>query len=396
MKTPSLMRREDIVCYSHLRWGFVFQRPQHLLGRFAKHRRTFFIEEPLYEDAQAPSARIRACEKTGVIVMTPVLPAGMGRAESVRVVSRLVQHLFKRRRIEDYIAWYYTPMALDYAVKKPPRLVVYDCMDELSLFRHAPPDICEKERRLFKSCHLVFTGGLSLFEEKQKHHPNVWALPSSVDVEHFAKARLLGDCRDDQKNIARPRIGYAGVVDERIDLELIAEIARQRPDWQIVMIGPVVKIDPATLPKAANIHWLGKKDYDDLPAYFASWDVAMMPFALNDSTRFISPTKTPEYLAAGLPVISTPIRDVMRQYGRLGLVDIVHSPEEFLRAAERAMTYCMGLKWRERVDDYLRTMSWDHTWRAMDGLIEKALELMTVEKPGPTSVISTAEKALGA
>src|SRR5690606_28943889 len=103
------------------------------------------------------------------------------------------------------------------------------------------------------------------------------------------------------------RIGYAGVIDERIDLVLLDQVARARPDYQFVMLGPIAKIDPATLPQRGNIHYLGSKKYADLPRYLAGWDVAMMPFALNDATRFISPTKTPEYLAAGRRVVSTAI-----------------------------------------------------------------------------------------
>jgi glycosyltransferase involved in cell wall biosynthesis len=221
-------------------------------------------------------------------------------------------------------------------------------MDELSLFRNAPTALVENEIKLMALSDLVFTGGISLFEAKRKLHPSVYPFPSSVDCKHFAQARALEDVAEDQKHLPRPRLGYAGVIDERIDLDLIREIARRRPDWHIVMIGPVVKIDAAALPNDPNIHWLGMKSYSDLPVYLAGWDVALMPFAINESTRFISPTKTPEYLAAGLPVVSTPIRDVKRQYGELGLVQIEGTPDGFLAAIEQALTYDMGLKWRAR------------------------------------------------
>jgi UDP-galactopyranose mutase len=176
----------------------------------------------------------------------------------------------------------------------------------------------------------------------------------------------------DQREIPHPRIGYAGVIDERVDLALIAEIARTRSDWHLVMIGPVAKIPEDSLPRQHNIHYLGLKPYADLPAYFSGWDAAMLPFALNDATRFISPTKTPEYLAAGLPVISTAIRDVVRPYGELGLVHIAANAEQFAAATAHAMTYDMSLKWRERADAFLSTLSWDSTWRAMDRLITTA------------------------
>jgi UDP-galactopyranose mutase len=367
-------RKEDVVCFSHLRWGFVFQRPQHLMSRFAKERRVFFIEEPIYEDRAEGELRLRRCEKTGVMVATPMLAHGAGAEQIVA----LVQGLFQSKKIEDHVAWYYTPMALDYSSDLSPSAVVYDCMDELSLFHHAPPRLRQNEQELFRRSDLVFTGGISLFEAKRQQHDRVFPFPSSVDCSHFAKARRLSDGAPDQKHLGRPRLGYAGVIDERIDLDLIRHIAEHRPEWQIVMIGPVVKIDPATLPRMANIHWLGMKSYDELPGYFAGWDVAMMPFALNDSTRFISPTKTPEYLAAGLPVVSTPIRDVERQYGALGLVRIAANHQEFLAAAEHALTYGMSIKWRERADAYLSTLSWDRTWGEMNGLIEETVASRTL------------------
>jgi UDP-galactopyranose mutase len=301
------------------------------------------------------------------------VPQGTSHEESTCAIAALVRSLFRSKKIEEHIAWYYTPMALDYTRHLDPTLAVYDCMDELSLFRGAPARLIENEEELFRRSHLVFTGGVSLFEAKRRQHDRVFPFPSSVDSEHFAKARRLPDSAEDQIGIARPRLGYAGVIDERIDIDLIGRIAEARPDWQIVMLGPVVKIDPATLPRRANIHWLGMKSYQQLPVYFAGWDVAMMPFAINDATRFISPTKTPEYLAAGLPVVSTPVRDVERQYGTLGLVRIARGPAEFLAAAEQSLTYGMGLKWRERADAYLRTMSWDRTWGEMNGLIEAAI-----------------------
>jgi UDP-galactopyranose mutase len=343
------------------------------MSRFARDRRVFFIEEPLYEEVAEADLRLRRCEKTRVMVATPILPHGTAGEDATREVAKLVRGLFRSKKIEEHIAWYYTPMALDYTSKLSSTVVVYDCMDELSLFHHAPPRLRENEQELFRRSDLVFTGGISLFEAKRRQHERVFPFPSSVDCAHFAQARRLADTAEDQKHLGRPRLGYAGVIDERIDLNLIRQVAEQRPEWQIVMIGPVVKIDPATLPRLSNIHWLGMKSYDELPKYFAGWDVATMPFALNDSTRYISPTKTPEYLAAGLPVVSTPIRDVERQYGTLGLVQIAATPTEFLAAAERAMTFGMGMKWRERADAFLRTLSWERTWEEMNDLIEDAI-----------------------
>lgn len=362
----------DLICLSHLRWGFVFQRPQHLMSRFAKHRRVFYVEEPIFDGEQL-EMRVSPCPLSGVNVAVPALPAATPEENIPDLVRALLASLIEKHKIREYVAWFYTPMALSFASHLRPTATIYDCMDELSLFRGAPPVLLEHEKALLDRADLVFTGGLSLFEAKCERHRHVHAFPSSVDVPHFAKARAISDEPSDQREIPHPRIGYAGVIDERMDLELIAEMARLRPDWHIVMIGPVVKIPEDSVPKAANIHYLGMKKYTDLPAYFAGWDVAILPFALNESTRFISPTKTPEYLAAGLPVVSTPIRDVVRPYGEIGLARIASTPAEFAQAVEQVMTHGMTLKWRERADAFLSTLSWDDTWRAMNNLVLNAI-----------------------
>lgn len=359
----------DLVCYSHLRWGFVYQRPQHLMSRFARDRRVFFIEEP--EFAGIRKARLQSRLSNGVRVVTPLLPESGGERRVLTTFAELIEKFFVAEKIEDHVAWFYTPMAIDIAPARRPRVTVYDCMDELSLFQGAPRQLLSKEKELFQMCNLVFTGGMSLFEAKRRQHGRVYAFPSSVDYGHFVQARSIEDTKEDQRALPRPRLGYAGVIDERIDLGLIDHVARSRPEWQIVMIGPVVKIDPNTLPRRPNIHWLGMKPYAELPSYFAGWHVATMPFAINDATKYISPTKTPEYLAAGLPVVSTPIRDVVRQYGQLGLARIAATPEEFLAEIEHALTFGMSMKWRERADAFLHTLSWDRTWQAMSSLIQE-------------------------
>jgi UDP-galactopyranose mutase len=250
---------------------------------------------------------------------------------------------------------------------------VYDCMDELSAFKGAPRALKDREAELFERADLVFTGGQSLYEVKRHQHQNVYAFPSSIDAQHFAQARSLSDEPADQKEIPHPRLGFFGVIDERFDIELVDAIARMRPDWQLVMIGPVVKIDPAELPHRANIHYLGSKDYKALPSYLAGWDVALLPFARNESTRFISPTKTPEYLAAGCPVVSTSIRDVVRPYGESGLVHIADTPAEFVAGVEAALSEDDEARLKQ-VDAFLAQTSWDRTWGRMAGLIEDVVE----------------------
>jgi UDP-galactopyranose mutase len=213
-----------------------------------------------------------------------------------------------------------------------------------------------------------------LYEAKRNQHPAVHAFPSSIDASHFGKARKMSSDPEDQAHIPHPRLGFFGVIDERFDIELLDQIARQRPDWHFIMIGPVVKIDPAALPSYANIHYLGGKKYSELPDYLAGWDIALLLFAHNESTRYISPTKTPEYLAAGKPTISTSIRDVVRPYGDLKLVEIADTADEFVAAAEKLLAKTDRSEWLKRVDAFLENISWDKTWAQMSDLIDEVIE----------------------
>jgi UDP-galactopyranose mutase len=376
-ETPGLVPKPDIVCLSHLRWDFVYQRPQHLMSRFARDRRVFFFEEPMHHDGPA---RLEVAERPGgVRVAVPRLPGGLQPEAAEAAQRHLLEQLLADHGVAEYVLWYYTPMALGFAAGLEPSAVVYDCMDELTLFRGAPPSLIEREARLLAAADLVFTGGQSLYEAKRDRHSDIHAFPSSIDAAHFGRARLPQPDPPDQTAIPHPRLGYFGVIDERIDLDLLAAVADARPDWQIVMVGPVVKIDPESLPRRANLHYLGMKGYDDLPAYLAGWDVALMPFARNESTRFISPTKTPEYLAGGRPVVSTSIRDVVRPYGDMALVEIADEPAGFVAAVERSLACCAeegGTEresWLKRVDEFLARGSWSRTWRHMSDLIETAV-----------------------
>jgi UDP-galactopyranose mutase len=364
----------DLVCLSHLRWNFVYQRPQHLLTRCAQEQRVFFIEEPIL--TSDPLGRLEVSQdKSGVVVVIPHLPQGLSEEGINADLQVLIDGLFTEHKICKYICWYYTPMAIAYTRHLQPSAVIYDCMDELTAFKGAPPALKNNEVELFRRADLVFTGGQSLYESKVKQHPNVYAFPSSVDVAHFGQARhSLGSEPVDQANIPHPRLGFFGVIDERMDIELLAGIADARPDWHLVMVGPVAKIDPAVLPQRHNIHYLGGKDYKDLPAYLAGWDLAVLPFARNEATRFISPTKTPEYLAAGKPVVSTSIRDVIRPYKDLKLVRIADTVSEFVAAAEKAMQEdTPGSEWLSRVNAFLEQISWDRTWASMTQLIDSAI-----------------------
>lgn len=362
----------DLVVLSHLRWDFVFQRPQHLMTRAARQRRTYFVEEPIFVDA--PQATMHVTPREGQLwVAQPQVPHGLSDAEVEAVQQVLLDDLFAEHGIDQFVLWYYTPMALAFTRHLQPLCVVYDCMDELSAFKNAPRTLRDREAELFAKADVVFTGGQSLFEAKRDHHPSVHAFPSSIDAAHFAAARSGLSDPEDQAPIGRPRIGFFGVVDERFDIDLVEGVARMRPDWQLVVIGPVVKIDPATLPKLENIHYLGGKGYKELPAYLSGWDIAMLPFARNESTRFISPTKTPEYLAAGKPVVSTSIRDVVRPYGQMGFVEIADTPEEFVSACERLLARGHSAEWLAEVDAFLAQTSWDKTWARMTHLMSSVV-----------------------
>ena len=363
----------DLVCFSHLRWDFVYQRPQHLLSRCARTRRVFFIEEPVFANS---SMRLEVREtESGVYVVVPHLPDGLRSEIAITAVMKeMTYRLFLDQAIDDYVFWYYTPMALRFTSHFSPIATVYDCMDELSAFKGAHSSLPAFEQELFRRADLVFTGGQSLYEAKRNQHRAVYAFPSSIDAAHFGKARTTKTDPPDQAGIPHPRLGFFGVIDERFDRELLDQVAAKRPDWNFVMIGPVVKIDPETLPKHKNIHYLGAKKYEELPAYLAGWDIALLLFARNESTQFISPTKTPEYLAAGKPVVSTSIRDVVRPYGELKLVEIADTPDEFINAAEKILTQSNQKEWLTRVDAYVGNLSWDKTWKQMWDLIDAVVE----------------------
>jgi UDP-galactopyranose mutase len=383
----------DMICFSHLRWDFVYQRPQHLLTRCARDRRVFFVEEPIFGNG---SMRLDVREREGgVRVVVPHLPDGLSsEVATSAILAEMTRRLFTDNGIREYVFWYYTPMALSFTSHFTPVAAIYDCMDELSAFKGAHLRLQDFEKELFERVDLVFTGGQSLYEAKRHQHPAVYAFPSSIDVTHFSKARGAKADPQDQANIPHPRLGFFGVIDERFDTELLDSLATERPEWHFVMIGPVVKIDPDSLPKHPNIHYLGPKKYDELPDYLAGWDVALLLFAQNESTRFISPTKTPEYLAAGKPVISTSIRDVVHPYGELGLVHIADTGSDFVRAAEEVLSSSQANPdWVARVDDFLSKMSWDKTWEQMSQLLNQVVEAKRESNATPTTVASTRPRA---
>lgn len=367
----------DLVCFSHLRWNFVYQRPQHLLSRFSKITRLFYIEEPHFADGpeQCQVSNI----DNNIWIVVPQLNHGLSEADVISRQEKLLADFFASMHVEKYIFWYYTPMSLSFSKHFQPELVVYDCMDELSAFKFAPQSLKDNEQELLKRADLVFTGGYSLYEAKKDLHPSVYAFPSSIDKEHFSKARSTDIEPAEQAAISHPKIGFYGVIDERLNIELVGAVASRKPEWNFIIIGPVVKIDPSTLPRFHNIHYLGNKSYQDLPSYLSGWDVAMIPFALNESTRFISPTKTPEYLSAGKPAVSTSIRDVVHDYGHTEFVHIADTAEDFIKAINGELVETDRASWLSRVDAFLQNNSWNNTWNEMVQLINQKLGNKTQE-----------------
>ena len=375
-RSLGVVQRPALIVFSHLRWGFVFQRPQHLLTRLAKDFQVFFVEEPVH-DASSTAWLGSVQHDSGVEVLTPHTPVDHPgfHDDQLAAIRPLIAEFAANRELEDPFVWLYTPMALPLLSALSPRAVIYDCMDDLASFKFAPPELVKREASLMKSADLVLTGGPSLYERRKDLHANIHCLPSAVDEQHFAPANLLSFSRDAANaealhaGLSRPRLGFFGVIDERLNLELVAGIADARPDWQLVMVGPVVKIDPATLPRRDNIRWLGMQSYEMLPYLQAQWDICILPFALNEATRFISPTKTLEYLAGEKPVISTPILDVVTLYGEV--VTIADDAAGFVAAAEQMLVESAQDTAipRARASRIIEGCSWDGTAATIRSLI---------------------------
>ncbi|MDT1064621.1 UDP-galactopyranose mutase [Paracoccus sp. CPCC 101403] len=364
-----------MICFSHLRWDFVLQRPQHLMTRFSRQYRLFFWEEAIPVDHHLPFLEFHSFVGTNVQSVRPRLPSSWSPEAQARALKELLNQMMSLTGTIRPLLWFYTPMMWPIARDvEAAAAVVYDCMDELSAFRFAPAELKTAEDELLAAADVVFTGGYSIWEAKAHRHANIHPFPSSVDRLHFLSARDVARDPTDQAALPRPRLGYYGVIDERLDLELVAALSRTHPEWSIVMIGPLAKISAEDLPRAPNLHWLGQKPYEMLPEYLSGWDVALMPFAMNEATQFISPTKTPEYLAAGVQVVSTPIRDVVRHYGDLGAVRIAAGSVEFIAACEQALiSRDDPARWRDEADQMLSRLDWDRTFADMATYLEQAI-----------------------
>ncbi len=358
--------KNDLIAFSHLRWEFVYQRPQHLMTRFSQYRRILFVEEPISEN-ESDITKVFAVNKS-ITVIQPRIK----RENFFDDLAHIVKSYCNNLSIQNPHLWFYSAAFQKIIPYFSSHKIIYDCMDELSAFKNADPALINEEKSLLSKADIIFTGGKSLFEEKSKLAKNVFCFPSSVDRMHFQKALLAETVVPEElQSVIRPIIGYCGVIDERIDLHLLADIADLKKECTFVMVGPHVKIDPAMLPRRENIIYLGAKSYQILPQYLKEFDIAMMPFALNEATQFISPTKTLEYMAALRPIISTPIYDVVRDYQ--DIIMIIKSAQEFADAIDKIINETKVAK-QQRIASYIDVLnytSWDNTATKMWQLIDR-------------------------
>jgi glycosyltransferase involved in cell wall biosynthesis len=334
-------RGSPLIVHSHLRWDFVWQRPQQLLTRLAAFAPVLFLEEPVFLDDVIEGVLDISVPSANVYRAVPRLPVALKDDYDVAIahvrtlaISELAKSDGIGRLFREPVQWFYTPMPAPAMLGAFDEVgVAYDCMDELAQFRFAHPDLGRRERLLMDAADVVFTGGHKLYESKSRFHPNVHFFGCGVDCVHFAKASdprtpipcEIGTLREAGALVA----GYYGVIDERLDYDLIARVAASDPHLHVVMIGPTAKIDPATLPRHPNLRWLGARAYEALPGCVRGFDVCLMPFALNEATEYINPTKTLEYMAAGKPIVSTAVADVVRNFAPV--VKIACDAESFVR-----------------------------------------------------------------
>jgi glycosyltransferase involved in cell wall biosynthesis len=367
--------RVPLIVFSPLRWSFVFQRQEHLLTRLAHFFDVYFVEEPVF--AEGAPALMSATHENGVEVLTPrtsVIAPGF-HDDQLAVLAPLMQEFVATRLLSDPIVWLYTPLALPLVADLEPRTLVYDGIDALATLAFAPPRLAEREAELLKLADVVFTAGPSLHEALRGRHPNLHCVPSGVDAAHFEPSGLDGDDVESAPAIAlhrgmpHPRLGYFGAIDERLDLDLVANVATLRPDWQIVMVGPVVRIDPATLPQRPNIRWVGLQRHEALPHLMAHWDLCLLPLVIDETTRFVNPDRTLEYLAGGKPVVSTPIPDVLSLYAPL--LRIGSTAEDIVAAAEAALAESpeTTADRRARAKALVQGRTWDAAADTIAGLL---------------------------
>ncbi|GAB3512776.1 glycosyltransferase family protein [Emticicia fontis] len=360
---------DTLLCFSPIKWESVFQRPQHLMSHAAKKWRVFYIEDPSFEEKiKEPELGIKELKKhKNLLVVSPKLSKDLSKKDTDKIMQELLARLCADYKILNYGTWYYSPTVIQYTSELYPRVVVYDCCTPI---RSTQPALIDIENELISQSDLVFTNGKSLYEAKQNWHPQVYNFPSSIDKEHFMQARIELPEPADQEEILLPRLGLYGAIDECFDVELLRALSDRRPDWQFVLIGPIVGIDEDKLPKAENIHYLGTKSYQEMPSYISGWNAALLLVSTSIASQAHIPTRTPEYLAAFKPIISTPVPDIISPYQEMGLVNTAENVFEFETAIEEVLLHDKRKEWKKNIDEFLKTHSWDITWQQMRHLIK--------------------------
>ena len=370
-----------IIVHCHLCWDWVWQRPQQFLSRLSARHKILFVET-MAPDPQLSSPMARfwtAPNFPNVTILRLQFPAW--RWNDGAFVDRERRRLVKEfisgpgaGQFEDPVQWFYDPMAVPAFLGQMSEIgVVYDCMDELSKFHCAPPQIKMREQKLLAAADVVFAGGRKLWQTKKLQNENCHFYGCGVDVAHFGNAR-----RDDTKipddiaALKKPVLGYFGVVDERMDYELLVKLADANPDWSIAMVGPQLKVD--AVPQRPNLHWLGQKNYIQLPAYCKAFDVCLMPFALNEATEFINPTKALEYMATGRPIVSSAVADVVTNFG--SVVNIARTHDEFISLCRAAIEKADSA----RIETGLKQAA-ENSWDGIIARLEKHIADALASKP---------------
>ena len=394
-------RGRPIIAICHLSWDWVWQRPQQFLSRLSETHPVLFVETHC-TSTPVSFTRTRAARHYHQVTILEIhLPAQHWSdgeyidKERRRVLKDRLTGEFNGR-FDDAILWFNDPMAVTaYAGQLGEHMIVYDCMDELSQFHGAAPELIERERELTRIADVVFCGGRKMRDKRLSLNPNTHFYGTGVDCDHFGSS--LSDQLSVSPEIAElpgKVLGYFGVVDERLDYDLITALADACADWSIAMVGPVAKINPTSLPRRPNLHWLGARPYEQLPAITKGFDVCLMPFAINAATEYINPTKALEYMAAGRPVVATAINEVKSNFS--GVSRIARNHDDFIKLCRREARSPS----RSRIQRGLKLAA-DNTWEAitakMQGHINEALSRrrasMTEDSPTPSTAPLTTSNA---
>ncbi len=359
-----------IVCFSDISWNVKFQRPHQLFSQAKRINIIIFIEKPLLQRSGKPNHFISRVSDN-ILILTPVITDEDPESTIHETVEQLLTEKLKSHNTTEYICWYYSPKAINYSQKLTPKLIIFDCMDECCGYEGADTEVNESEKKLLEVTDLVFTGGRSLCNAKKLLHKNVHLFPDSIDYERFN-----GNTKQAKKNIIKKpaaKIGYFGVIDERLDLNLLDKIAANKPKWKFEIAGPIVENMHGKLPERKNITFTGDIRDEEIPSIIGEWDAAILPYSKNNSTENTAPSRLLVYFAANKNIVSTSINDIVHYFGENGMVRIADEPDDFVKALEAAIKYKPEAEWQKKVDSIIRKTTWEKTWNGMSKKINKLL-----------------------